>query len=291
MTALNPRSGILRTAALTGALVVAASAQSPASNHVKADGEDTVVAIVNGDRIYRSDVEDARGRLSAQLQQFPAEIVFGLLVNSLIDSKLASAAARAQSLHEDEGIRRQLMRIEDQILERAFLTRAIESRITEAAMKERYERMVRESGKTDEVHARHILVETEAQAAEIIVELEGGADFAEMAKSRSIGPSASKGGDLGFFSRSQMVSELAEAAFAMGLNESSKVPVRTQFGWHVIRVEERRRAKSPMFEEVEAKLRDEFSRELLAAIVKELRDGAELRRFAPDGTELGGTDK
>ena len=291
MTALIPRSGILRAAALTAAIVVAPSSPAPASSHVKADGDDRVVAIVNGDRIYRSDVEDARRRLPDRLRRFPAETVFSLLVNSLIDTKLASAVARAQGLHEDEGIRRRLLRIEDQILEREFLTRAIESRITEAAMKERYERLVRESGNSEEVHARHILVETEVQAEEIIVELEGGADFAEMAKSRSIGPSAPKGGDLGFFSRDKMVPEFAEAAFAMGLNESSKVPVRTQFGWHVIRVEERRRARPPMFVEVEAKLRDELSREARAAMIKELRDGAELRRFAPDGTELSGTDK
>ena len=150
---------------------------------------DSVVAIVNGDEIHLSDVGYAHENLPDQYRQIPLDAVYRLLVNSLVDAKLVAAAARAEGMHELDDIKRRLARIHEQLLERAYLIRHIEEKITEDALKERYDAMVKEMGESEEIQARHILVETEAKAKEVIVELKGGADFAELAKERSTGPS------------------------------------------------------------------------------------------------------
>jgi peptidyl-prolyl cis-trans isomerase C len=136
----------------------------------------------------------------------------------------------------------------------------------------------------EEVRARHILVKTEAEAKEVIAALAAGADFAELAKKRSIDPSAQQNdGDLGFFRRDTMVEPFAEAAFALEPGQTTREPVRTQFGWHVIRVEERRTV-APTFEEKEPELKEQVARETINALVAELRAKAKVERFAIDGS-------
>jgi len=151
--------------------------------------------------------------------------------------------------------------------------------MTDAALKEHYETTVAALSPEIEVHARHVLVTTEAEALEIIDELDKGADFAELAKAHSIGPSAAKGGDLDYFSHSGMVPEFADAAFAMELDEISKRPIRTQFGWHVVHVIDRREAPPPSFEDMEASLREQLSQEIGAGIIDELRGSATIEEF------------
>ena len=129
----------------------------------------------------------------------------------------------------------------------------------------------------DEVKARHILVEEEEQAREIIAELDGGADFAELAEEHSTDPSAEgRGGDLGFFTRDRMVAPFAEAAFAMEPGTHSAEPVETQFGWHVILVEERREGTAPEREAVEGQLQEIIAAEVIEDTRTELRETAEI---------------
>ena len=277
---------VCRAAALAVVFAVLLPSPAPAAEDKDEKRDDPVVAIVDGAPIQRSDVEEARGRLPARMRQLPLQVVFELLRDSLINTKLVAGQAREQGLHEEEKIRRQMARTEDQILERAFLVRYIEERITEDALQERYEKLVGEMKDKEEISARHILVETEGKAREIIAELKKGEDFAELAKKRSTGPSASGGGDLGFFSADQMVPEFAKAAFALDKGEFTETPVKTQFGWHVIKVEDRRTAKPPAVEEVSKTLRAELSREIGAAYIQGLREKADVQRFNSDGSPL-----
>ncbi len=277
---------VRRAAALAAVLAVLVPSPAPAAEDKDAKRDDPVVAIVNGAPIQRSDVEEARGRLPAEMSQVPFQAVFELLLDSLINTKLVAGQAREQGLHEEEKIERQMARIEDQILERAFLIRYIEERVTEDALQERYEKLVEETKDKEEISARHILVETEGKAGEIIADLKKGDDFAELAKKQSTGPSASGGGDLGFFSADQMVPEFAKAAFALDKGQFTETPVKTQFGWHVIKVEDRRAAKPPAVEEVSETLRADLSREIGSAYIQGLRDKADVQRFNPDGSPL-----
>ena len=277
---------ICRAVVLAVVFAVLAPSPAPAVGEKDEKRDDPVVAIVNGAPIQRSDVEEARGRLPAQMRQVPLQVVFGLLVDSLINTKLVAGQAREQGLHEEEKIKRQMARIEDQILERAFLVRYIEKRVTEDTLQERYKKLVEETKAKEEISARQILVETEGRAREIIADLKKGEDFAELAKKRSTGPSAAAGGDLGFFSADELVPEFAKAAFALDKGQFTETPVKTQFGWHVIKVEDRRTAKPPAVEEVSETLRADLAREIGAAYIQGLRKKADVQRFNPDGSPL-----
>ena len=247
---------------------------------------DVVVATVNGAKIYLSEVDESRDSLPDRSRKLPPQTVFGLLVNSLIDSKLAAVEARREGLHETAEVKRRLARIEEQILERALLVRRITKGISEEALQERYRALAAKTEGQEQMQARHILVETEARAKALIAEIKDGGDFAELAKRGSIGPSAAKGGDLGYFARGDMLAEFSDAAFKLADGEITDEPVRTQYGWHVIKVVARRAAVAPAFAAVADQLRNELSREIGAGVMKELRSAATIERFKPDGSPL-----
>ena len=247
---------------------------------------DPVVAIVDGDEIRLSDVGFAHESLPDQYKQIPLDSVYRLLVDSLVNAKLVAAAARAEGMHERGDIKQRLARIHEQLLERAYMTRYFDEKITEDALKERYDALAKKLGDSEEINARHILVETESKAREIIAEIKGGADFAALAKERSTGPSKDKGGDLGFFTREQMVPAFTEAAFALKKGQVTETPVQTQFGWHVIKLEDRRTLKPPIFTEAKQALQAEMSKELGAALIGELRAKSVIRRFNADGSPV-----
>lgn len=248
--------------------------------------DDPIVANVNGIKILRSDIEEARLRLPERFNGVPLEAVYGLLINSLVDSKLVAAEARKVNLHKEESVVKQMARIEEQVLERTFLLSYIDKRITDDALEMQYEKMSKEMAVKEEVSARHILLETEAQAREVIKELDGDADFEELAKTRSKGPSGASGGNLGFFGEGQMVPAFSDAAFAMKPGDVTKEPVQTQFGWHVIKVEDRRTVQPPTLEEMEPDLRMALSREIGSTYLQELRKSATVERFNLDGTPM-----
>ena len=272
-------SGLLAVIALAGTIAFGSS-----TGVIAAEGDDPVVASVNGENIYASDMSAAQAQLPAEYQQIPASVLFGLLMDSLIDTKLSVAQARREGFDKKAEVVRRMTRIQDQILQRAYLEEKIEEGMTEEAIKRAYEKFVGKSTDGEEVRASHILVETEAQAKELITELAGGAGFFELAKSKSIGPTADKGGDLGFFKREGMVAEFADVAFSLKDGETTQTPVRSQYGWHVIRVVERRKARPPMFEEVEGEVRNALTRDIGIEAMKLLRADAEIKRFGPDGS-------
>ncbi len=269
---------------LAGATVLA---PPPAAAQDEGKPENPVSAIVNGEKIFLSDVDEARSRLPQQYQMAPLQAVFPILLDSLINTKLAVAAARKSGLREEEEVVKLLARIEEQVLERAYLSRQIEERITDQLLKASHQKMIAEMGTQEEVRASHILVDSEATAREITASLDAGGDFAELAKKHSTDPgSAKQGGDLGYFKRDRMVAAFAEVAFALEKGAITKNPVQTEFGWHVIKVVDRRTAEPPAFEQVKDQLRNELAQEIGSEVVKGLRQGAEVQQFAMDGSAV-----
>ncbi|MEO5335660.1 MAG: peptidyl-prolyl cis-trans isomerase [Magnetospirillum sp. WYHS-4] len=228
---------------------------------------DPVVAVVNGRQILRSEIEEARPRLPDQLREMPEKAITPLILSSLIDTHLLAAEARKAGLAEDPEFKHQMAGLEERILERLFLDRQIRAHVTQEALKDRYRRHNAQREGKPEVRARHIVADSESEARAILERLAKGADFAELAG----------GGDLGWFTEAEVHPDIARAAFALEKGKVSAAPVRSAFGWHVIRVEDRRIAKAKPFAEVEEELRTEMTREVGAALLRELRAKAEIK--------------
>ena len=170
----------------------------------------------------------------------------------------------------------------DRALHNAIFKSTVVDPVTDADIKARYEKEVAATPTEEEVSARHILVKTEEEAKAIIAELDTGKDFSELAKEKSTGPSAAQGGDLGFFTKGRMVPEFEAVAFALKPGEYAKEPVKTQFGWHVIKLEDRRQAAPPAFEEVADQVRQVVMRERYGDLIKEARGEVEIEVLDPD---------
>lgn len=248
--------------------------------------EDPVVATVDGASIHLSEVERIHSQLPEQYRAYPLQMLFPDLLDMVVDRRLAADTARKQGLGNDPEVKATLARVEEDVLQRALLTRHIEKTLTDDALKAHYDKMVAGMPASELVHARHILVDSEAEAKRAIEDLKKGADFAKLAEERSTGPSKAKGGDLGFFGKDEMVPEFADAAFNLKPGETTQQPVQTQFGWHVIKVEERKAAEAPSFEDSREELKAEMSRDIGISFVKDLRDKAKVERFNMDGTPM-----
>jgi peptidyl-prolyl cis-trans isomerase C len=246
---------------------------------------DPVVAKVEGAEIRKSEVEAALQTLPEQYRQMPMETLYEPLLQRVIDSRLLAAAAERKGLADDPAVKAALARARESTLRDELIQRAIAEGTTEAALRSAYDEAKKQpTFVVEEVHARHVLLDNEADARAVIGELDKGADFAEIAKARSKDPSAAQNsGDLGFFRKEAMVPEFATAAFAMEKGTWSKEPVQSQFGWHVILVVDRRTSE-PTFAEKEPELREELSRQVLAALLEDARKGAAIERFNIDGT-------
>ena len=260
-----------------GAALALALAAYPMALTAQGSGgqEDRVVARVNGEEIRNSDVMTMARGLPPQYQSQLMQI-YPMLVQRLIDFNLAGKAGRAAGLAEDVEVKARVVRAEERAIREVYLEREIEARMTDEGLQAKYRDYLAANPPKAEVHARHILVETEEAAREVIALLDGGADFAELAKERSTGPSGPKGGDLGYFTADQMVPEFSQAATALEPGRYTAEPVKTQFGWHVIKVEDRRESEPPPLEEVEPQLREQLARESVVAIFKGLRAGMEI---------------
>ncbi|WP_245215430.1 peptidylprolyl isomerase [Pararoseomonas baculiformis] len=245
---------------------------------------DPVVARVEGQEIRLSDVRDAANELPDELRNAPPAMLYPLILDQLVAQKALVARARAENLQNDPEVQRRIARATDQELQQAILRREVAPALSEQALRQRYERESASRQGEEELHARHILVPTEAAAREALAEVRRpGTDFAEVAKRRSTGPGAQQGGDLGFFKKSDMIPEFAEAAFALQPGQISE-PVQTQFGWHVIKVEGRRTAPPASFEESQEALRQAAFEEAVNAAVERIRGAARVERFNLDGS-------
>lgn len=274
-----------RPAAVLAALLLAAS---PAAAQVQAvnPASDPVVARVDGEAIHLSEVEEAARGLPEQFRAMPPMVLFPLLIDQMINQRVLTDAARKANLQNTPEVRARVRQAEAEALQQAFLAREIAPLMTEEALRARYQRDIASQPADVQVRARHILLQTETEARSAITALQGGADFATLARERSRGPGAQDGGDLGFFKKEEMPEPFAEAAFALAPGQFTTSPVRTQFGWHVIKTEERREEPPPSFEQAENELRRTVIEEAATGIVDRLRAAATVQRFNIDGSPV-----
>ncbi len=245
-----------------------------------------IVATINGSPIHSSEIDRAREALPAQYQQMPLKMMYKTLLNQVIDRKLIVSAARSAGLDKDPEFATRMATLEERLMQEMFLQRRFDAGITKEKLRQRHESTKSKVAGEPEVRARHILVKSEKEAIAIIAALNKGADFAATAKQKSTGPSGAKGGDLGYFKRGAMVKPFSAAAFLLKKGEITQKPVKTRFGWHIIKVEDVRRAKAPSFKKREQQLRREMSKEIFQSEVKQLRKKASIERFNMDGSPL-----
>jgi peptidyl-prolyl cis-trans isomerase C len=200
------------------------------------------------------------------------------LLAFLIDMKIVSKAAEDKKVENGDEFKRRLAFARNRLLMDSLLAQEGKAATTDEAMKKVYEDAAKQITGEQEVRARHILVETEDEAKAVKAELDKGADFAELAKKKSKDPGASDGGDLGFFTKDQMVPEFSAVAFALEPGKISD-PVKSQFGWHIIKVEEKRNRKPPEFDQVKSQIEAYVTRKAQADYVAKLREGAKIERM------------
>ena len=205
----------------------------------------------------------------------------------LIDMKIVAKAAEDKKIEDRDDFKARLAFTRNRLLMDNLLASEGKAATTDEAMKKVYEDAAKQIAGEQEVHARHILVETEDEAKAIEAELKKGADFAELAKKKSKDPGASDGGDLGFFTKDQMVPEFSAVAFALEPGKISD-PVKSQFGWHVIKVEEKRNRKAPDFEQVKRQIETYVTRKAQAEYVAKLREAAKVERMDQAANDAGG---
>ncbi|MBM3637003.1 MAG: peptidylprolyl isomerase [Alphaproteobacteria bacterium] len=260
-----------------GLAALPAMAQQPAA--------DKIVAKVDGAPITEADVTQALTDLGESIAQIPEAQRRDYAITYLADLKLGAKAAREAKLTETEDFKRKLAYQTDRLLFDDYLTSQAKKNVTEDAMKALYADTIKTLKPEQEVRARHILVETEDQAKDVIKKLKAGEDFAKLAGTLSKDPGSGKeGGDLGYFTKDRMVPEFANAAFAMTAEQISD-PVKSQFGYHVIKVEDKRDKTVPKFDEVKDQIEQFMYRKSQQDVIMALRATGKVERLdAPAAT-------
>ena len=238
---------------------------------VVAQDADAVVAKVGKLEITQSELDLAIANLDPQLAQLPDEQKKVAALSGAIDVKLLAGNADGEGLKDDAEFKKRMAFIADRELHNLYFKKHVVDAVTEDEVKARYEKEIAALPKQEEVRARHILVKTEEEAKAIIADLDAGKDFVELAKEKSTDPNKSEGGDLGYFTKGRMVPEFEEAAFAMEKGSYSKVPTKTQFGFHVIKVEDKRDAAPPAYEQVAQQIRQLVMRDKYLAIIEKAK--------------------
>lgn len=259
---------------LAAAIAVSSPLSAPAQN------QDVVLARVDGIEIRQSALALAEADIGQSLPPSTPEARRDALISYLIDVAILSKAAEAKKLANAPGFTDQLAHARKKVLMEALLNEESKSAVTEAAKHKLYDESVKKLTPEKEVHARHILVDSEAKAKEVFAKLKAGGDFAALAKELSKDPGSSDGGDLGYFSKDQMVPEFAEVAFKLEKGKISD-PVKTQFGWHIIKVEDTRTRPVPTYDQVKDQIEVFIVRKSQAELVLKLREGAKIERLTP----------
>ena len=275
---------LLSAASMRGAvagLAVASMALAGTLPVALAQDQDEVLATLNGEPITRRDLDMTLNDLQDQLGQVPAEGRDAAALTALVDIRALAKRAQEEGLDETEDFKSRLEFLRQRALHNAYFKAEVLDKITDEDVRARYDKEVAATPPENEVRARHILVETEDEAKAIIAELDKGADFETLAKEKSTGPSGPSGGDLGYFTRGRMVPEFEEAAFALDVGAYTEEPVKTQFGWHVIKVDDKRAVQPPAFADVENQIRSVMLRERYFELLNSLRDEAKVEVSDP----------
>jgi peptidyl-prolyl cis-trans isomerase C len=247
---------------------------------------DIVVAKVGDQEIHLSDLSEAAQTLPDEVRSMPPQVLYPMLLDQMVDREALVIQAKKDGVAQQPEVQRAIARATDQVLQNAVLSREISPSVTDAALKAKYDADVANKPGEEEVHARHILVDNEDAAKKIIDQLNKGGDFAALAKANSKDPAAQNGGDLGFFKKADMVPEFADVAFALKPGQISQTPVKTQFGWHVIKVDETRTAPPPTFDQAKEELRQQIIQAGVRKVLDKARVGLTVVKFNMDGTPM-----
>jgi peptidyl-prolyl cis-trans isomerase C len=251
---------------VSAALAAAIFAQAPAFA-----ADDPVVATVGSLEIHQSELDLAVQNLDPQLAQLPDEQKKVAALSGAIDVKLLASGALAEGIKDTEDFKKRMAYIGDRELHNAYFRKHVVDATTPEEVKARYDKEVASLPKQQEVHARHILVKTEDEAKAVIADLDKGKDFAEIAKEKSQDSNKDDGGDLGWFGPGRMVPEFEEAAFALDKGQYTKTPVKTQFGYHVIKIEDKRDAAPPPLEQVQDQVKQLVMRDKYVALIEKAK--------------------
>ena len=241
-----------------------------------------VIATIDGDDITLNLVMALISQLPQQYQGQPFERLYDPILDDIIDTRLAAAEAKRSGIADDPLIEELAQRAYDRVMAEAWLSIEIQNRITDEMIEARYKEIAADEDSRTEIRARHILVNTETEAEDIIRRLKEGESFEELAKTLSIGPSGPNGGDLGYFQRGDMVPSFADASFALEVGAISENPVQTNFGWHIIKAEDRRVSPIPPLAEIGVQIGQAMASELASKIADELYEKAKIRRLDLD---------
>jgi peptidyl-prolyl cis-trans isomerase C len=250
---------------------------APAAGAPSAPQADPVIATVNGQPIHMSDVQ-------AAAQDLPAQQLFPLLVNQLIDRKALLVAAKSQNLQNNPQVAAAMEEAADEKLENAYIQEAVAPQVSDAAIAAAYKAQYAGKPGPEQVDARHILVKTQAEAQAIIEQLNHGANFAKLAQKDSIDPGAANGGELGWFSQNEMVPAFSNAAFALKPGQYTKTPVQSQFGWHVILCEGKRTAPTPSLADVKDQISQALADQAIKATLADARSKVTIQVMNANGT-------
>ena len=245
------------------ALVFLSGPDAVAQNQIS----EGTVATVDGIAITYNDVSLVEDELMAVYGQLPEEQRFQTLVGYMVNRILASEAAKKAGLENDADVAKIKAFMERKALQDVYIAKMLMERVREEDVTAYYNKEIKNGPVEEEVRARHILLDNREAADAVVADLENGTDFAALAKERSKGPSGPSGGDLGYFSKQSMVPAFSDAAFKLAAGETSP-PVQTQFGWHVIRVEDRRNLPVPPLDQV----RDQIYQLLISEAQRDIYD-------------------
>ncbi len=262
---------------------MAQTEKAPAETVAPAVDEIQVIAKVGDSDVTERDLAFATSDLAPQFAKVPENLRRAAILNALIDIKLLAQQAETEGLDKSAAFQARVKFLRERALHNAYFQEKAVNSVTDEEVKARYDKEIAAIEPEEQVHARHILVKTKEEAEAIIAELDAGKDFGEIAKEKTIDPSGtSTGGDLGYFSKGQMVPAFEEAAFALKDGEYTKVPVQTQFGYHVILKVDQRKAPPPEFSAVEGQVRQLVMREKYSELVDSARAGSKVEIVDPE---------
>jgi len=263
----------VKSAAAVALWLTAAPLMAQEATDAATANADTVIATVNGAAVTLGDLIAVRGDLPAQYQQLPDQALYDGIRQQLTDQTLLKQAAEAAGLDADPQVARAVAIQRQGLLAEFYMRREVEARITDDALRAAYDARVTAAAPIPEVRASHILVAEEEKARDLRAQIDAGADFADLAIEHGTDGTKTQGGDLGYFTREMMVPEFSDAAFAMEVGAVSQ-PVKSQFGWHLIKLTDKRDQPRPTFEDSRAELEQALGSEIVQQVMTELRDGA-----------------
>ena len=244
-----------------------------------------IVANVNNEDISLETMIHAMNELPPEIQSQPFMSYYEDLLERVIDIKLFAQEGKKMKLDEEPSVRAAIDFVIEKVLMQAFLSKYVQENIKEENIKASYNNFIADETSREEIKASHILMDTESEAIDVINMLNDGDDFAELAKNKSTGPSGPSGGDLGWFKRGQMVPPFEKAAFSLNKNEISQRPVQTQFGWHVIKIFDKRIPEAPSYESMKNKLIQDLERKIVSKKIQDLRNDALIEKLSSSELE------